>query len=128
MAWELIALLTVLFMLVIVLKVVHMFLHNVKCLDEFSRLNRHYRKRIKALEEDTARLTQINAQLRSRQQELLEENIGLRRKTERLNKDLSVANNKLAAANLVIEQNNARINRRIAQRGSCTTTQSPTPA
>lgn len=102
-------------MLVIVLRVVHMFLHNVKCLDEFSRLNRHYRKRIKELETDTARLTQVNTQLRSRQQELLEENIGLRRKVEVLNKDLSVANNKLAAANLIIEQNNTRINRRTAQ-------------
>lgn len=115
MAWELITILAMLFMLVIVLKVVHMALHNVNCLDELSRLNRHYRKRIKALEEDTARLTQINAQLGSRQQELLEENIGLKRKAEALNKDLSVANNKLAAANLIIEQNNARLNRRTEQ-------------
>lgn len=115
MAWELITILTVLFMLVIVLKVVHMALQNVKCLDEFSRLNRHYRKRIKALQEDNTRLTQVNAQLRSRQQELLEENIELRRKAEALSKDLSVANNKLTAANLIIEQNNARITRRTAQ-------------
>lgn len=112
MAWKLIAILTVLFMLVIVLKIVHMALQNVKCLDEFSRLNKHYRKRIKALEANTAGLTQINAQLRSRQQELLEENFGLKRKVEALNKDLSVANNKLAAANLLIEQTNEKLQRR----------------
>lgn len=112
MGWEVTVFLLVLFILAMMFRVVRMALHNVKCLDELTRLNKHYKGEIKTLRGDNARLTSINTQLRSRQQELLEENLELRRKCESLGSDLAATERKLKAANLIIEQNTAWSNRR----------------
>ena len=112
MTWELTAFLIALLLLALLLKVVQMALHNVRCLEELTRINRHYRSKIKALEDDNTKLTVVNGQLRSRQQELLRENSELRRKAEDAQKTLAATERKLQAANCIIEQHNAKINRR----------------
>ena len=112
MGWEVTVFLLVLFILAMMFRVVRMALHNVKCLDELTRLNKHYKGEIKTIRVDNAILTSINTRLRSRQQELLEENLELRRKCESMGADLATVERKLKAANTIIEQNTAWSNKR----------------
>lgn len=95
----------------LMLGIIQTALHNAQLLAKLTKINRHYRSKIKGLEDYNTKLTVANGQLKSRQQELLEENSELRRKAEDAQKTLAVTERKLQAANCIIEQHNAKIKR-----------------
>lgn len=109
MAWELIIGLWVIVLLIVVtVLAISAGLEKVRHLDNLSRTVRAQRKKISELGSEIMGL-------RSKFMESRRENTALRSRLEDLQRQLGVMENKLKAANLLIEQTNEKLQRRSKQ-------------
>lgn len=111
---EFVVFILVLSILGILLTVSKMALQNVEYIEELSRVNLYYRKKIKNLAEQKSRLERVNSQLRSAQRKLEQELSDLKSETDNVRAVSTMIGGNLKMVNSNIRQQNSTLSGRSA--------------